>query len=98
MENNYEEANQDKHALLPSPQFTSRPVFMGRIACQICFSSSSIKNLIRSNLQKVSNFEKFIDYAQRWKQYDHEYDKVYDAIDLTDSHDNTHTGHAKENF
>ena len=31
----------------------------------------------------MSNFE----YAQRWKQYDHEYNKVYDAIDLTNSND-----------
>ena len=87
MEKNDADTNQDKHALLPSPKFTSRPVYKGRIVCQICFASSSIKNLNCSNLQKISNFEKFIDYAQRWKQYDHEYNKVCDAIDLTNSND-----------
>ena len=87
MENNAAETNQDKHALLPSLKFTSRPVYKGRIVCQICFASSSIKNLNCSNLQKISNFEKFIDYVQRWKQYDHGYNKVYDAIDLTNSND-----------
>ena len=39
MENNDAETNQDKHALLPSPKFTSRPVYKGRIVCQICFAS-----------------------------------------------------------
>ena len=87
MENNDAKTKQDKHDLLPSPKFTSRPVYKGRIVCQICFASSSIKNLNRSNLQKMLNFEKFIDYAQRWKQYDHEYNKVYDAVDLTNSSD-----------
>ena len=87
MENNDAEINQDKDTLLPSLKFTSRPVYKGRIICQICFASSSIRNLNRSNLQKILNFEKFVDYAKRWKQYDHEYNKVYDAIDLTNSND-----------
>ena len=85
MENNDAETKQDKHALLPSPKFTCRLVYKGRIICQICFASSSIKNLNGSNLQKISNVEKFIDYAQRWKQYGHKYDQVYDAINLTNS-------------
>lgn len=38
-------------------------------------------------MQKISNFEKFIVYARRWKQYDHKYDKVYDVIDLANSND-----------
>ena len=87
MENHDPETNQDKYTLLPSTKFTGRPVYKGNIICKICFASSSIKNLNRSNLQKILNFEKFIDYAQRWKQYDHEYNKVYDAIDLTNSSD-----------
>ena len=46
----------------------------------------AIKNLNRSKqVKKISNFGKFIDWAQRWKQCDHEYSKVYDAIDLTNS-------------
>ena len=85
MENNDAEANQDKHALLPSPKFTSRPVYKESIIRQICFASSSIKNPNLINSQKISNFEKFIDYAQRGKQYDHEYNKVYGAIYLTNS-------------
>ena len=70
MENNDAETNQDKHVLLPPPNFTSRPVYKGCIICQICLASSSIKNLNCINLEKISNFEKFIDYAQWWKQYD----------------------------
>ena len=87
MENNDAETSEDKHTLLPSPKFTRRPVYKGCIICQVCFGSLSIKSLNRSNLQEISNFEKFIDYAQRWKQYDPEYNKVYDAIDLTSSND-----------
>ena len=62
MENNDAQTNQDKDALLPSPKITSRPVYKERIICQICFASSSIKNLNRSKqVKKISNFEKFID-------------------------------------
>ena len=79
MENHDPETNQDKYTLLPSTKFTSRPVYKGNIICKICFASSSIKNLNRSNLQKISNFKNFMDYVQRWNQY------VYDdSIDLTD--------------
>ena len=28
-----------------------------------------------------------MDYAPRWKQFDHEYYKVYDATDFTNSND-----------
>ena len=98
MEVNDAETNQDKYALLPSSKFTSRPVYKGRIICQICFASSSIRNLNRSNLQKISNFEKFIDYAQKWNQYDHVYNKVYDAIDLTNSNDKYGHKACKGNF
>ena len=42
MEKNDTETNQGEDTLLPSPKFVSRPVYMGRIICQICFASSSI--------------------------------------------------------
>ena len=54
MENNDEETNQDKVALLSLPKLTSSPVYKRHIICQICFASSSIKNLNCSNLQKIS--------------------------------------------
>ena len=56
IENNDTRTNQGKEALLPSPTFTSKADYKGRITCQICFASSSIKNLNRSNLQKYRMF------------------------------------------
>ena len=56
-----------KNALVPSPNYTSRPVYKKCIICQIWLASSFVKNLSHSNLKKKSNFEKYIDYAQ----YDH---------------------------
>ena len=87
MERNNVKTNRDKDFLLPSPQFTSKPVDKVRIICQIWFVSSSIRNVNHSNLQKVAHFETFMDYAQRWRQFDHKYYKVHDATDFTNSND-----------
>ena len=43
-------------------------------------------------MQKIPSFEKFIDHAQRRKQDDHEYNKVFDTIDLT----NDNSKHARK--
>ena len=56
IENDDAKTNQGKEALLPSPTFTSKAHYKGCITCQICFSSSSVKNLNRSNLQKYRMF------------------------------------------
>ena len=56
IENDDPKTNQGKEALLPSPTFTSKAHYKGCTTCQICFSSSSVKNLNRSNLQKYRMF------------------------------------------
>ena len=63
-----------KNALVPSLNYTSRPVYKTCIICQICLTSSFVKN--HSNLKKKSNFEKYIDYAQ----YDHNMIVIWSQI------------------
>ena len=64
-----------------------RPVFKGRILCQICFASTTSKYLSRDHFEKITNFENFKDFAKRWKNYDHEYNKVFDLIDSSNSNE-----------
>ena len=66
---------------IPSPIFSSAPtVFSGRITCFICSQSSTRKNKMRDNFQKVDK-ERFLKYAEKWKNVDHEYNNVYSKVD-----------------
>ena len=57
---------------MPSPKFSGRPAFKGRILCEICFASSFMKNLSRAKFSKISNIENFVGFAKRWKLFNHD--------------------------
>ena len=52
----------------------------GRKLC-IFFSGAANKNAKRANLQKIHNTESYKEKAFKWTNYEHAYNKAYDAID-----------------
>ena len=77
-----ESVEKDDCKSLPPPKFESKPsVYRGRITCQICFTSCLEKNKTRSKIEKISDVDIFKEYAQRWKDREHDYSKVFDLVD-----------------
>ena len=72
----------------PNPKLKTRPsVYHGRILCQICFGSTTTKNLNRCKFEKKTNIENFKSFAERWQLYEHDYSYVYKMIDFSNFSD-----------
>ena len=66
--------------------FSGRPtVVKGRIIYQICFESTSKKHPHRNQFEKITNLEKFENFAQKCQDYDHKCNKALYFNNFTNS-------------
>ena len=72
-----------------TPKFEAKPsVYRGRVTCEICFVSSLEKNKKRANFENITDVEVFKQYAERWRERDHEYNSVFKLVDWENERQN----------
>ena len=65
----------------PSFKLNRRPVYDGRITCQICFVSTEKRKKKREQFQQIADLTKFKDFALRWKDTSHDYNRISHIVD-----------------
>ena len=80
-----EENNSDDQitSSLPPPKFETKPSNRGRIFCQICFTGCLEKHKSRSKFEKITDVNSFKSFAERWRNVEHDYNRVVGLVDWT---------------
>ena len=68
------------NAVVPTPVFQALARDLNKIYCEVCGSSWDKKNIKRAKLSQVK-VDKFHDLAEKWKKYDHKFNKVLESVD-----------------
>ena len=66
----------------PTPTPESKPsAYRVGVTCEICFVSCLEKNKKRANYENITDVEVFKQYAERWREREHEYNSVFNFVD-----------------
>ena len=72
----------DKNSVsLPRPKFETKGTNKDRIHCQICLVGCVAKHQARRKLEKISDNVSFKAYAEKWKNKNPKYNKVFGLVD-----------------
>ena len=79
--NNSDKQRSAHSVILPELLLQTEHVFYkGRRYCVVCSIGSGSKNARRAGIERITDIKKFKDQAIKWKDYDHEYNKIYENI------------------
>ena len=66
--------------IFPEPTFRATHVQPGRKTCHICFTGCEKRNSKRAKFERITDVDKFKNYAVQWQNTSHLYNRVFDQV------------------